>query len=182
MGESEHDAPELFKKAIRGEKLPAIVHAKRLADEDIPAIRNGAIYGAVEISRGCGRGCQFCSPTMKYRRNFPIEKILQEVRANVKSGANMILLNTDDVFLYGSKERFLPNREAVVGVYEAVVNEPGVDVVQTAHASLAPAILDPQMVFEITETIGEKCRYQYQGNPVVTVEVGVETGSPRLMQ
>jgi radical SAM superfamily enzyme YgiQ (UPF0313 family) len=182
LGESEHDAPELFKKAIRGEILPAIVQAKRPADEEIPAIRNGAIYGAVEISRGCGRGCQFCSPTMKYRRNFPIEKILQEVRANLRSGANMILLNTDDVFLYGSKERFLPNREAVVGVYKAVVDEPGVDVVQTAHASLAPAILDPQMVLEITETIGEKCRYHYRGNPVVTVEVGVETGSPRLMQ
>ncbi len=182
MGESEHDAPELFNKAIRGEKLPPIVQAKRPTDEEIPAIRNGAIYGAVEISRGCGRGCQFCSPTMKYRRNFPIKKILQEVRANLRSGANMILLNTDDVFLYGSKERFLPNREAVVGVYKAVVNEPGVDVVQTAHASLAPAILDPQMVSEITETIGDKCRYQYRGNPVVTVEVGVETGSPRLMQ
>jgi len=182
MGESEHDAPELFNKAIRGEKLPPIVQAKRPTDEEIPAIRNGAIYGAVEISRGCGRGCQFCSPTMKYRRNFPIKKILQEVRANLRSGANMILLNTDDVFLYGSKERFLPNREAVVGVYKAVVNEPGVDVVQTAHASLAPAILDPQMVSEITETIGDKCRYQYRGNPVVTVEVGVETWSPRLMQ
>jgi len=182
MGESEHDAPELFNKAIRGEKLPPIVQAKRPTDEEIPAIRNGAIYGAVEISRGCGRGCQFCSPTMKYRRNFPIKKILQEVRANLQSGANMILLNTDDVFLYGSKERFLPNREAVVGVYKAVVNEPGVDVVQTAHASLAPAILDPQMVSEITETIGDKCRYHYRGNPVVTVEVGVETGSPRLMQ
>jgi radical SAM superfamily enzyme YgiQ (UPF0313 family) len=38
------------------------------------------------------------------------------------------------------------------------------------------------MVSEITETIGEKCRYKYRGNPVVTVEVGVETGSPRLMQ
>ncbi|MFX1317510.1 MAG: B12-binding domain-containing radical SAM protein [Promethearchaeota archaeon] len=182
MGESELEAPEIFNKAVRGEKLPPLVHAKRPADEDIPAIRNGAIYGAVEISRGCGRGCQFCSPTMKYRRNFPIKKILYEVRANLKSGANMILLNTDDVFLYGSKERFLPNREAVVGVYKAVVNEPGVDVVQTAHASLAPAILDPQMVSEITETIGDKCRYTYHGNPVVTVEVGVETGSPRLMQ
>ena len=38
----------------------------------------------------------------------------------------MILLNTDDVFLYGSKERFLPNREAVVNLYKAVVAEPGV--------------------------------------------------------
>lgn len=182
MGESEKIAPELFEKAVRGEKLPPLVQAERPADEDIPVIRNGAIYGAVEISRGCGRGCQFCSPTMKNRRSFPIEKVLKEVRANLRCGANMILLNTDDVFLYGSKERFIPNREAVVNLYKAVVEEPGVDVVQTAHASLAPAIINPEMVQDITETIGEKCQYTYKGNPVVTVEVGVETGSPRLMQ
>ncbi len=182
MGESEKIAAELFKKALRGEKLPPIIHAERPSDEDIPIIRRGAIYGAVEISRGCGRGCQFCSPTMKYRRNFPVEKILQEVRANVRCGADMILLNTDDVFLYGTKERFIPNRKAVVDLYKAVVSEPGVNVVQTAHASLAPAIIEPKMVQEITETIGEKCRYTYKGQPVVTVEVGVETGSPRLMQ
>lgn len=182
MGEAESTAAQLFEKAIRGEKLPPIVRAKRPADEDIVPIKKGAVYGAVEISRGCGRGCQFCSPTMKYRRNFSIDKILQEVRANISCGADMILLNTDDVFLYGSKERFLPNRDAVLGVYEAVVNEPGVDYIQTAHASLAPAIIDPQMVHQITEIIGDKCRYQYKGKPVVTVEVGVETGSPRLMQ
>jgi radical SAM superfamily enzyme YgiQ (UPF0313 family) len=181
MGEAERTAPKLFKKAMRGETLPPIVNAERPEDEDISIIRNGAIYGAVEISRGCGRGCQFCSPTMKFRRNFSIEKILKEVQANLRCGANMILLNTDDVFLYGSKERFLPNREAVINLYKAVAAEPGVDVIQTAHASLAPAIIAPQMVQEITETIGEKSRYFYRGNPVVTVEVGVETGSPRLM-
>ncbi|MFX0079291.1 MAG: B12-binding domain-containing radical SAM protein [Candidatus Hermodarchaeota archaeon] len=182
MGESERTAPKLFEKAIRGEPLPPIVRAERPDDDEITPIRNGAIYGAVEISRGCGRGCQFCSPTMKYRRTFSIEKILKEVRANLRCGADMILLNTDDVFLYGSKERFLPNRKAVVNLYKAVVAEPGVKVVQTAHASLAPAIIEPKMVQEITDTIGEKSRYKYRGNPVVTVEVGVETGSPRLMQ
>ncbi|MFW9935171.1 MAG: B12-binding domain-containing radical SAM protein [Candidatus Thorarchaeota archaeon] len=182
MGEAESTAAQLFERAIRGDKLPPIVRAKRPADEDIVPIKKGAVYGAVEISRGCGRGCQFCSPTMKYRRNFSIDKILQEVRANISCGADMILLNTDDVFLYGSKERFLPNRDAVLGVYEAVVNEPGVDYIQTAHASLAPAIIEPEMVHQITEIIGDKCRYQYKGKPVITVEVGVETGSPRLMQ
>lgn len=182
MGEAERTAPKLFEKAIQGEPLPPIVRAERPDDDEIIPIRNGAIYGAVEISRGCGRGCQFCSPTMKYRRTFSIEKVLKEVRANLRCGADMILLNTDDVFLYGSKERFLPNRKAVVNLYKAVVAEPGVKVVQTAHASLAPAIIEPKMVQEITDTIGEKSRYKYRGKPVVTVEVGVETGSPRLMQ
>ena len=182
MGESEKTAPQLFEQAVRGEKLPEIVNAERPDDADIPVIRNGAIYGAVEISRGCGRGCQFCSPTMKYRRNFSVDNILKEVRANLRCGADMILLNTDDVFLYGSKERFLPNRQAVTNLYRAIAAEPGVKVIQTAHASLAPAIIDPQMVQEISEILVDKCRYEYQGKPVVTVEVGVETGSPRLMQ
>ncbi len=182
MGESERTAPSLFEKAIRGEQLPPLIQAERPRDEDIITIRNGAIYGAVEISRGCGRGCQFCSPTMKYRRNFSIEKILKEVRVNLRTGADMILLNTDDVFLYGSKERFLPNHKAVTNLYKAIANEPGVSVIQTAHCSLAPAIVDPKMPQEISEIMADKCRYKYKGNPVITVETGVETGSPRLMQ
>jgi radical SAM superfamily enzyme YgiQ (UPF0313 family) len=182
MGEAERTAPQLFEKALRGEQLPPLVHTDRPTDDEIPLIRGGAVYGAVEISRGCGRGCQFCSPTMKIRRNFPVEKILREIRVNVRAGADMILLNTDDVFLYGSQERFLPNRQAVVGLYKAVAREPGVRIIQTAHCSLAPAIVDPRMVQEISEIMADKCRYHYGGKPVVTVETGVETGSPRLMQ
>jgi len=182
MGEAERTAPALFEKAVRGEKLPPIVIAERPADEDIPIIRGGAIYGAVEISRGCGRGCQFCSPTMKVRRNFPVEKILKEVRVNLRTGTDMILIDSDDIFLYGSKERFLPNRKAVVNLFKAVAAEPGVRVIQPAHISLAPAIVDPKMVEELSEILGDKCRYKYRGNPVITAETGVETGSPRLMQ
>lgn len=181
MGEAEHTAPSLFRKAIRGEKLPPNVQAERPTDNDIPIIRSGAIYGAVEISRGCGRGCQFCSPTMKVRRNFSIEKVLQEVRVNLRAGSDMILLNSDDVFLYGSKEHFLPNRKAVVKLFKAVVAEPGVRVIQPAHISLAPAIVDPQMVEELSEILNSKCRFKYRGKPVITAETGVETGSPRLM-
>ncbi len=182
MGEAEQEAPVLFRKALQGDPLPPIVHTKRPLDEEIFPIKKGTVYGAVEISRGCGRGCQFCSPTMKYRRNFPLDQIMQEVRVNLRAGADMILLATDDVFLYGSKERFLPNRKAVLDLYSAIANEPGVKSIQTAHASLAPAIVDPKMVQGITEIIGDKCRYEYNGKPVITVEVGVETGSPRLMQ
>jgi radical SAM superfamily enzyme YgiQ (UPF0313 family) len=182
MGESEGVAPSLFDKAVRGVALPQTVQSKRPADDEIPCIRNGAIYGAVEISRGCGRGCQFCSPTMKTRRNFPIEKILKEVRINLKTGTDMILINSDDVFLYGSKRGFMPNRRKVMKLFTSIAAEPGVEVIQPAHISLAPAIVDPKMVEELGEVLGDKCRYRYKGKPVITAETGVETGSPHLMK
>ncbi|MFX1474073.1 MAG: B12-binding domain-containing radical SAM protein [Promethearchaeota archaeon] len=182
MGEAEHTAPKLFEKAVQGEPLPPLIQAQRPIDEEIPCIRRPAIYGAVEISRGCGRGCQFCSPTMKTRRNFSIEKILREVRVGLRAGNKMVLINSDDIFLYGSKERFLPNRQAVTKLFSSIAAEPGVEVIQPAHISLAPAIVDPQMVEDLAEILGDKCRYKYKGNPVITAETGVETGSPRLMQ
>ncbi len=182
MGEAEKVVPKIFEKAVRGNTIPHTVQAKRPADDEIPCIRNGAIYGAVEISRGCGRGCQFCSPTMKTRRNFSIEKILKEVRVNLRTGTNMILINSDDIFLYGSERGFIPNRRAVTKLFRTIAAEPGVEVIQSAHISLAPAIVDPKMVGELGEILGDKCRYKYKGKPVITAETGVETGSPHLMK
>jgi radical SAM superfamily enzyme YgiQ (UPF0313 family) len=43
-------------------ELPASVVETPLKSEEIPVIRRAVAGGTVEITRGCGRGCQFCSP------------------------------------------------------------------------------------------------------------------------
>ena len=40
------------------------------------------IHPPIEIMRGCGRGCHFCSPTMRIRHSFPIDHIMKEVEIN----------------------------------------------------------------------------------------------------
>ena len=58
----------------------------------------------------------------------------------------------------------------------------GVDYLQVAHASLAPAVYDPSLVEEIAPILVEKSMWECRGSRCACVEVGIETGSPRLMR
>jgi len=85
IGEGETIVAELFTKATNGESIPQVVHCNiNPVPEEIPTIRHASIHGCVEISRGCGRNCQFCTPTTQTRRNIPLDKIMKEVKVNVK--------------------------------------------------------------------------------------------------
>jgi radical SAM superfamily enzyme YgiQ (UPF0313 family) len=149
----------------------------------MPLIRNVAIHGAVEISKGCGRNCQFCTPTMQHKIDMPLEKILQEVALSTQQGSDHITLITEDLFLYGQKDPgFAPNSEAILKLCKNVARHPGVKSIQAAHMSLAPVYHSPNMIRDLAEILIEKSWYSFGGKPIITAETGVETGSPRLMK
>jgi radical SAM superfamily enzyme YgiQ (UPF0313 family) len=182
IGEAEHSVIEIFKKALDGEKLDKVITMQIPERKEIPIIKNPSLYGTVEITRGCGRGCAFCSPTVRQRYSFPLEHILEEVKLNAKNGTRMILLQTDDIFLYKSKGNFIPNREAIVKLIQRVNRVEGVDYIQVAHASLAPIVYDRKIVDEITPALMEKSFWYCNGKHCASIEVGIETGSTQLME
>jgi len=184
LGESETIVADLFTKAAKGERVPSVVRCNTNPTlEEIPAIKHASLHGCVEISRGCGRNCQFCTPTMQQRRNFPLDKIMKEVAVNVKEGNGKITLATEDIFLYGVKDNgFIPNKTAVIELLRTVASYPGVTAVQPAHMSLAPVVYDPSMIKEAAEILIERNWHGYCGKPIVTAETGVETGSVRLLR
>jgi radical SAM superfamily enzyme YgiQ (UPF0313 family) len=93
------------------------------------------------------------------------------------------MLATEDLFLYGSKDkRFIPNKEAVLDLVKSVASVPGVKGIQTSHTSLAPVVADPEMVRQVAEILIEHNWYFYGNKPIVTSEIGLETGSVRLMR
>jgi radical SAM superfamily enzyme YgiQ (UPF0313 family) len=98
-------------------------------------------------------------------------------------GSNHITLVTEDLFLYGTKDKaFIPNKEAVVNLVRSVAKHPGVKSIQASHMSLAPAVHNPQMVKELAEILIERSWYSFDKKAIITAETGIETGSPRLMK
>jgi radical SAM superfamily enzyme YgiQ (UPF0313 family) len=184
IGEGEEVAMEVFRKAVNGEPLPPVIRVKSSSDyANVPAIRHAAIHGCVEISRGCGRNCQFCTPTIQKKRDVPIERVLREVETTVKEGCSRVTLATEDLFLYGSKDkRFIPNKDVVINLVKSVASVPGIKGVQPSHTSLAPVVVNPEMVRDVAEILIEHNWYFHGKKPIVTSEVGLETGSVRLMQ
>lgn len=187
QGESEADLVSIFKKMINGENVSSYFEAKKPDREKVPLIKHAASYGMVEITRGCGRGCQFCSPTNRTKYSFPIDHIMKEVEINIKEGAKSIFTVTEDIFLYKSKPGFIPNREEIVKLYKTIAAYPGVEYILLSHASLAPAIYDRKLLEELSPILLEKTKWNPKTSttykkPFVSVEVGIETGSVRLMQ
>ena len=179
---------EVFQKAINGETLPRIVHAdESISNWDynakMPLTKHAGIHGAVEISKGCGRNCQFCTPTMQHKIDVPLEKIMQEVALTTAEGSDHITLITEDLFLYGTQDKhFIPNKEAVVKLVKSVAEYPGVKSIQASHMSLAPVYHNPQMIKELAEILIDRSWYSFGKKAIITAETGIETGSPRLMK
>ena len=183
MGEGDATGPDVIRKLVEGEDTPRTVEGKQASLDDISPIIRPTIYGAVEISRGCGRGCAFCSPTMQRRRVMPLETIMHEVELNANHGQNDVLLVTEDIFMYGcNSSNFTPNSDAVDGLFKTLTAQEGLKSIQVTHANLAAIRADKALASRVGRVLRERSEYRLAGKQVATVEVGIETGSPKLFK
>ncbi len=187
QGEGEHDVVNMFKALLNNKKVPSYFTALKPDFSQVPIIRHPASYGMVEIMRGCGRGCQFCSPTMRTKYSFPIDHIMSEVEVNIHEGSHSIFTVCEDIFLYKSYPNFIPNKDAILKLYKTIASYPGVENILLSHASLAPIIYDESILEDLTPILIDKTKWNPRTSKLykqsfVSVEVGIETGSVRLMK
>jgi len=182
-GEGEVITPDVFSKIINREPVERIVKGDVVPVDHIPCIKGASVYGAVEISRGCGRGCMFCTPTMQMRRDIPLEKIVRDIEVNIENGQNKVLLVTEDIFLYGSRIPWEPNGDAIAKLIENVTKfkDRGLKHIQITHMNLAAALYRKDIVKLMSDRLYEFAWYSFRGNYINTVEVGIESGSPRII-
>ena len=173
-GEAEKVIGKIVCAALNDENLPQYyeVGVKETPSlEEIPDIVNPSINGLTEVGRGCCRGCEFCSVTLRPLRWYPYEKILREIDVNIEIGhINWSCLHAEDVMLYGSKNT-LPNDEKLIKLHELVAKK--CEGISWSHCSLAAIASKPKLFSKITEIILQK--QSWWG-----AEIGIETGSPKL--
>lgn len=175
LGESENVVGELFERVCSGEPVPEIVYGDVVETEDIPIIKKPTIDGIIEIARGCGRGCDFCVPTLLRYRCLPIETILKEVEVNLRAGRRP-LLHAEDVLRYKAKG-FKVNKEAVIDLFKTVRNYPGVNSVAMSHFALSSVASAPEVVEEISKILGAG-----ENGNWLSGQTGLETGSSELIK
>ena len=181
----------LFHRAIEGGDLPQHVEVSHPTDglsllfPDKPTT-----FGVVEMTTGCGRRCQFCVPDLNPQIDLPKEGILEAVRANVANGNRQISLATEDMFIWGQVRTdtpfFFPNREALVDLYRDVVDTAGVEQHVLSHSTMAPAVVDPVLIEQLTDILLPKSPIHLkrlsshpEGKAIVPL-IGMETGSVRM--
>src|SRR5687767_1023066 len=185
------DTLELFRKAIQGEPLPRRLDVKHPVERDailFPDTRT--TFGVVEMTTGCGRRCKFCVPDLNPQIDLPKDKILAAVRANVREGNRQISLATEDMFIWGQVHTntpfYFPNREALLDLYSEVVDTPGVEQHVLSHSTIAPAVVDPIMIEQLSNTLLDKSPIHipllstHPKKKALVPLIGLETGSLRL--
>lgn len=185
------DTLELFRKAIRQEELPRRIEVKHPLDrEGILFPDSRTTFGVVEMTTGCGRRCKFCVPDLNPQIDLPKDKIVGAVRANVRDGNKQISLATEDMFIWGQVHTdtpfYFPNREALVDLYSDIVNTPGVEQHVLSHSTIAPAVVDPTLIKQLSDLLLPKSPIHFpylSSHPekkALAPLIGLETGSVRM--
>ena len=185
------DTLDLFAKAVRQEDIPREVVVKHPVDRDaimFPDTRT--TFGVVEMTTGCGRRCKFCVPDLNPQIDLPKDKIMGAVLANVREGNKQISLATEDMFIWGQVHTdtpfYFPNREALLDLYGSIVDTPGVEQHVLSHATIAPAVVDPILIKELSKILLPKSPIHFPylsthpEKKALAPLIGLETGSIKM--
>ena len=175
-GETEHVIGDIFHNIESGNAEKYVCIDTWPSVEQIPNIVEPSYKGMIEVMRGCGRGCRFCSPNLRTARFYPIEKIIAEIELNVKAGQKTAWLHSEDIFNYMVEDRknFYPNEEAVIGLFEEVLKR--VEYANPTHGTIAGGLAAPRILKRVSELNHANI------NRWVGIQVGFETASPMLIK
>lgn len=150
IGAAEGNVAQVFahfvgRASSRPTELPPVIMGDGVPPERIPPIRGAATMGVVELSRGCGLGCNFCVMGRVPMAHLPAETILRDVTTNVAPWRGLptcksarrtaISAISEDILRYGARGHN-PDPEALLGLLRRVRELPGVGLVQTDHANV----------------------------------------------
>jgi radical SAM superfamily enzyme YgiQ (UPF0313 family) len=121
--------------------------------------------------------------------SVPKDRIMKAVGANVAAGNSQVSLATEDMFIWGFNERqpfFFPNRNALLDLHRSIAEYPGVNWVTLSHATIAPAVVDPALIEELSEILLDKSPIRmpnvstHREGRTLNPLIGLETGSVRM--
>lgn len=177
MGYAEGNIAAIFREIISGESMPAVIEGKGVPGPDVPRIRGAATMGVVEISRGCGLGCSFCTIAGEPMSHLPASAIIEDVRTNVAAGATSIGALSEDFFRYGASGMKV-EPHALISLLEQLREVDGLRLIQIDHVNvLSAARFSDEELNTVHGLLVGSNRHRYPW-----VNIGIETASGRLLQ
>jgi radical SAM superfamily enzyme YgiQ (UPF0313 family) len=175
-GQAEGNAAEVFHAAADGDTLPTVIEGLPIGADAIPAIRGASAMGIVELSRGCGLGCDYCVMGRERMQDLPEETILADARTNVAAGLTSIGAISEDLLRYGgSGVNVRPER--LLALLRRMREIEGLGLIQTDHANIISVAgwSDEQLRELRALMVGES------GSRYPWMNLGVETAAGTLL-
>lgn len=177
IGHAEGNAAEIFTAILDGRDLPEVIPGRPVPADAIPPIRAPTTMGVVEISRGCGLGCDFCAIARTPMEHLPPDTILADTRTNIAGGVTSIAVLSEDLFRYGGRGIHC-NPDALLTLLRSLRGVDGVRLVQADHAGIAS-------VAQYSDAELAEVRRLLVGDTASTrpwLNLGVETASGPLLE
>lgn len=175
-GYFENRGPSLFTDLIEGRQQEEYVCDNDTAAENVQPIKGASLLGIVELSRGCGRGCKFCSMADKKMTHISPDIILADLETNVVNGITSVVSGSEDFFRYGSVG-VKPDFNQLCDLLEKMRRIKGLSFMQIDHGNITSVLqLTDEQLSQIRRLLTWRAKTDY-----LWVNMGVESANGNLV-
>ena len=138
-GYFEQLGPQMISDIIAGRTVEPHIVAQGTSADKVRPITGASVLGIVELSRGCGNGCGFCTMGKVKMDHLPHETILADLQTNVSSGFTSVVSGSEDFFRYGAASGKV-NFEALRSLLEEMKRIDGLGFMQIDHGNISSVL------------------------------------------
>ena len=175
-GYFEQDGPALFDALLNGQAVESRFVQPATGADRIAPICGPSLLGIVELSRGCGRGCRFCSMSDKKMEHLPAEVILSDLETNLAGGIRSVVSGSEDFFRYGATG-LKPNFDALRRLLEDMRQLKDLSFMQIDHGNITSIA---QMTDDQLQEIRRLLTWQ-KNSRYLWINMGAESANGHLV-
>jgi len=168
--------PELFTRLLNGQKTEEYICEKDTAIEKTEPVCGASMLGIVELSRGCGRGCKFCTMKNKKMRHIDSDIILADIETNVANGIKSVVSGSEDFFRYGA-DGIKPDYDKLFDLLVQMRKIKGLSFMQIDHGNVTSVMqLSDEQLRELRKLLTWEKNTDY-----LWVNMGIESANGELV-
>ncbi len=176
-GYGETAGVELIKDLLEGKAADYHVTAKDTSCAEVCAIKGASMLGIVELSRGCGKGCRYCTAGRMKMGHLGVDTIVSDLERNVAGGITSMVSGSEDLFRYGGKAGKVEFEE-LRKLLEAMREVEGLSFMQIDHANVSSIM---QMSDEELQEVRRLLTWR-EATDYLWVNMGVESANGHLVK
>jgi len=175
-GYFEQLGPRMVSDIINDRSVDAHIVAEGTSADLVRPITGASMLGIIELSRGCGNACGFCTMGKVKMSHLPHQTILSDLQTNVSAGFTSVVSGSEDFFRYGATAGKV-NFEALRGLLTEMKRIDGLGFMQIDHGNISSVLqYEDDQLREIRRLLTWSQPSEY-----LWVNMGVESANGRLV-